>query len=346
MEIVVGDRLISDSGPAFIIAEIGQAHDGSLGAAHAYIDAIARAGVDAVKFQTHIAEAESSEEERFRVNFSYQDKTRYDYWKRMEFTPEQWKGLAEHARDKGLIFLSSPFSAEAIDLLDRLDCPAWKVGSGEISNFPLLAQMLKTRKPLFLSSGLSAWNELDRVTDFLRNEHSNFAILQCTTSYPCPPEQWGLNVIPEIISRYKCLAGYSDHSGGIPAGMAAVTMGAKIIEVHVTFSRDCFGPDVSSSLTIDELEKLRCGIRSIERALFNPVDKSVLRDELIDLKRLFSKSIYTRTDLCKGESLTLDNLTYRKPGDGIPAANAFALIGKKLLVDIPKNTRLSYDQFE
>lgn len=342
MEILIGDRLISESSPAFIIAEIGQAHDGSLGTAHAYIDAVARTGVDAVKFQTHIAVAESSKEERFRVNFSYQDETRFDYWRRMEFTPDQWAGLAAHARDRGLVFLSSPFSAEAVDLLDRLGCPAWKVGSGETSNFPLLAKMVKTGKPMLISSGMSSWQELDKVAAYLNAQHSSFAIFQCTTSYPCPPEQWGLNIIPAIARRYKCLSGYSDHSGNIAAGMAAVTLGAKFVEVHVTFSRDCFGPDVSSSLTIQQLTELSNGIRVIECAIRNPVDKSFLSEELRDLKILFAKSIYAARDLTRGTRLALDDFAYKKPGNGIPAADAFTLVGKELYEDIPANTLLNY----
>ena len=132
--IKIKGRKIGKGQPVFIIGEIAQAHDGSLGAAHAYIDAIANTGADAVKFQTHIAEAESSPRERWRVNFSYQDKTRFDYWKRMEFTLEQWKGLKKHAEEKGLIFLSSPFSSEAVEILERIGVSAWKVASGEVNN--------------------------------------------------------------------------------------------------------------------------------------------------------------------------------------------------------------------
>src|SRR5215467_9214956 len=138
-----------------IVAEVAQAHDGSLGTAHAFIDACARAGADAIKFQTHIAAAESSPGEPWRIKFSRQDASRYDYWKRMEFTEEQWAGLALHAKERGLIFLSSPFSSEAMDLLDRLGMEAWKVGSGEIGNTPLIQRMAKTGKPVLLSSVMS-----------------------------------------------------------------------------------------------------------------------------------------------------------------------------------------------
>src|SRR5215467_15257875 len=144
-----------------IVAEVAQAHDGSLGTAHAFIDACARAGADAIKFQTHIASAESTPGEPWRVKFSRQDASRYDYWKRMEFTAEQWRGLAEHANERGLIFLSSAFSFAAVELLERLGMSAWKVGAGEVTNLPLLERMARTGKPVLLSSGMSTWAELD-----------------------------------------------------------------------------------------------------------------------------------------------------------------------------------------
>ena len=144
-----------------IIGEIAQTHDGSLGTAHAYIDAVANAGADAIKFQTHIAAAESTPGEPWRVKFSRQDATRFEYWRRMEFSQEQWHGLAAHARERGLLFLSSAFSPEAVDLLERVGVPGWKVGAGEVSNLPLLEKMARTGKPVILSSGMSDWAELD-----------------------------------------------------------------------------------------------------------------------------------------------------------------------------------------
>ncbi|MBP6823800.1 MAG: N-acetylneuraminate synthase family protein, partial [Acidobacteria bacterium] len=220
-----------------IVAEVAQAHDGSLGTAHAYIDAAAQAGADAIKFQTHIASAESTPGEPWRVKFSRQDATRYDYWRRMEFTEEQWFGLAAHAEERGLIFLSSAFSFEAVDLLERVGVPAWKVGAGETSNIPLLEKMAATGKPVILSSGMSGWEELDAAVNCVRSNGAPVGVLQCTTAYPCPPEKLGLNVIGELRQRYNCPVGLSDHSGTVYAGFAAATLGANIIEVHITLSR-------------------------------------------------------------------------------------------------------------
>src|SRR5262245_48088742 len=194
----------------FIVAEVAQAHDGSLGIAHAYIDAVASAGADAVKFQTHIAAAESTPGEPWRVKFSKQDASRYDYWKRMEFTEEQWRGLKQHAEERGLLFLSSPFSSAAVQLLERLDVAAWKVASGEVSNVLLLDEMVRTNKPVLLSSGMSNLAELDRAVELVRDARVPVAVLQCTSLYPCPPEKVGLEQLAAYRQRYQCPVGLSD----------------------------------------------------------------------------------------------------------------------------------------
>lgn len=184
-------RVVSNDSPCFIIAEIGQAHDGSLGSAHAYIDAVAQAGVDAVKFQTHIAHAESTRHEQFRVKVFLQDKTRYDYWNRMEFTTQQWSDLAVHARQLGLEFLSTPFSNEAVGLLRDLDIPAFKIGSGDVNNFDLIDAIIETQKPILLSSGMSTYDELDKSVGRILAAGNELAVFQCTTSYPCKAEDVG-----------------------------------------------------------------------------------------------------------------------------------------------------------
>src|SRR6056297_1158094 len=239
-----------------LIAEIAQAHDGSLGIAHSYIDALADAGVDAVKFQTHIAEAESSRHEPFRTNFSYEDETRFDYWNRMEFTPEQWGGLKKHCDDKNVEFLSSPFSNAAVDLLEKVGVKRYKIGSGEVNNFLLLRKIAETGKPIILSSGMSSFSELNRTMDFLSKYENDLSVLQCTTAYPTNPEQWGLNIITELKKRYDIPVGFSDHSGDIYACLAATSLGAEILEFHAVFDKQLFGPDAKASLTIDKIKRL------------------------------------------------------------------------------------------
>ncbi len=339
----IGDRLIGSRQPCFIVAEIAQAHDGSLGTAHAYIDAVAKAGADAIKFQTHIAAAESTPSEPFRINFSPQDETRFDYWKRMEFSEAQWQGLSNHAKDRGLIFLSTPFSMEAMELLDRIGVPAWKVGSGEVTNFPMIERMARTGKPILLSSGMSSWGELDEAVTLLQRYGSPMAVFQCTTAYPCSPERLGLNLIGDIRDRYQCPVGLSDHSGTIFAGLAATALGVSLLEVHVVFSRECFGPDVPASVTTTELKQLVDGVRFIEKALANPVDKEALASSLSELREMFGKSIVLASDLHPGHRLTEVDLQLKKPGTGIPALRLSEMVGRKLLRAVTAGDLLSED---
>ena len=319
--------------PIKIIAEIAQAHDGSLGILHSYIDALSNTGVDAIKFQTHIAEAESSEYEQFRVNFSYVDKTRFDYWQRMEFSLDQWKQIKQHCEDKGLEFMSSPFSNRAVDYLQEIGINQYKVGSGEISNLLLLNRLSETGKPVILSSGLSDWDELDLAVKFLQSKNTNVSILQCTTQYPTAPVNWGLNVISELKARYNLPTGYSDHSGTTTACLAAASLGAEILEFHVTFDKRMFGPDATSSLTIDEVKHLVTGVRQIEMALSNPITKEIDENKRV-LKTMFGKSLVINRDLKIGDIIKLEFLEGKKPGDkGISAAEFQTIIGKKLTKD-------------
>jgi len=328
---------LSDRLRPFVIGEVAQAHDGSLGQAHAFIDAAARAGADAIKFQTHIAAAESTSRELWRVAFSRQDATRYDYWKRMEFSREAWQGLADHARDRGLVFLSSPFSPEAVSLLDAIGMPAWKIASGELENVQLLDAVLATGKPVLVSSGMSGFADLDAVIDRCRGASVPFAVMQCTTAYPCPPEHVGLNVLADLQQRYGCPVGLSDHSGTVFASLAAASLGARFLEVHITFSREMFGPDVCASLTIDELASLVSGVDFIHRALSSPIDKTVTPEDAGPLRRIFGRSVVAARDLPAGTALTMEDLALKKPGGGLPPATLHALVGRRLARSVSRD---------
>lgn len=313
-----------------IVAEVAQAHDGSLGFAHAFIDAIAAAGADAVKFQTHIAAAESTPGEPWRVKFSRQDKSRYDYWKRMEFTEDQWRGLREHADENKLLFLSSPFSIEAVELLKRVGVAAWKIASGEVANNSMLGSIAETGLPVLLSTGMSPLGEIDAAVTAIKGRDLPLAVMQCTSSYPCPPEKIGLNVLSLFRERYGCAVGLSDHSGTIYPGLAATALGCEVLEVHLTLSREMFGPDVPVSLTPSELKQLVDGVRAIETMLAHPVDKDAAARELAPVRDLFTKSVVARTELAAGTILRAEHLTAKKPGTGIPAASLTELIGSRL----------------
>jgi N-acetylneuraminate synthase len=312
-----------------VVGEVAQAHDGSLGSAHAFIDAIADAGADAVKFQTHIAAAESTAAEPWRTPFSRQDATRFEYWQRMEFTEEQWHGLRAHADERGIGFLSSPFSLEAVELLRRVGVAAWKVASGEVTNLDLLRAMAADGIEVLLSTGMSSWTEIDDAVAACREAGAPVAVLQCNTAYPCPPDKVGLDVLAQLAERYDCPVGLSDHSGTIFPALAATTLGAAVVEVHVTLSRAAFGPDVVASVTPDELAELVRGVRFLEEARRATVDKDAEAAEMGEMRRIFTKSVVASRAIPAGHVLERDDLAAKKPGTGIPAASLGDLVGRR-----------------
>jgi len=329
-----------------VIAEIAQTHDGDLYKAHLMVDAVADAGAAAVKFQTHIADAESTLDEPWRIKFSVQDKTRFDYWKRMEFSFEQWAKLAQHAKERGLLFLSSPFSIQAVNMLEKLGVPFWKIPSGEISNIELMEAIWKTSKPILFSTGMCSLEELDLVVTKTSERNIPFGIFQCTSEYPCPPEKWGLNMIEVLKNRYKCPIGFSDHSGTVYAGLAAAAVGALFIEVRVTFSRNAFGPDTSSSITFDELAQLVEGIKKIRGAIESPVDKEKITSKVQEMRNIFGRSLALRRNLPAGTILAREHITLKKPGTGIPYSRLNDLLGKRLRHDTPSNRLLKIEDVE
>ena len=334
------------SGRCLVIGEVALTHDGSLGLAHAFIDAIAAAGADAVKFQTHIATAESTPAEPFRVKFSRQDATRYEYWQRMEFTEEQWAGLAEHCHDRRVLFISSPFSIEAVDMLARIGQPVWKIASGETGNVQLLDRILATGAPVLLSTGMSPLAEIDAAVERVRARGVDVGVFQCTTAYPCPPERIGLNMLDVFRRRYGCWVGLSDHSATIYPGLAGAALGMDMLELHVALSREMFGPDVIASVTTAELRQLVEGIRFIERMRAHPVDKDASAEATQPLRRLFTRSLVARRALPAGTVLTTDHVAIKKPGTGLPPDRLPELLGRRLRRDVAADQLLSAEDIE
>ena len=276
-------------GKTFVIAEIGQAHDGSFGILESLTKSACISGVDAVKFQVHIADAESSEFEPFRKKFSFIDKNRIDYWRRMELSFTQWKRLKNICKKHNVEFLATPFSIEAIDLLEKLGVSKYKVGSGDTGNKLLLKKLAQTTKEVIISSGMSTLDELAQLSSFLVDSKIQYSLLHCVSKYPTAPKDINLHRIIEMSELFDCPIGFSDHSGKIPTSLAAVSLGACIIEVHCTFDKDMFGPDSSSSLTFEQLSELVQGIRFLEKALKN---KNAINrdDEITRNKIIFGKS--------------------------------------------------------
>ena len=321
-----------------VIAEIGSVHDGSFGNAKRLIDAAAHCGVDAVKLQTHVASAETVRGAPPPAYFT--DEPRYEYFERTAFDEEHWHALSAHAASRGVELLSSPFSIAAVELLERIGIGSYKIPSGEVTNLPLLERVAATGKPVLLSSGMSSWDELDRAVEILRG--SELTVLQCTSEYPCPYEQVGLNVIAELGRRYGVPVGLSDHTLTNYTSFAAVTLGATVIEKHFTFSRLMYGSDAQHSLEPDEFADLVAGIRAIEAALLRPVDKGDASRFAV-MKATFEKSLVAATDIVAGAVLTADHVAAKRPGTGIATARLGEVIGRRAVRDIPGDTLLTWD---
>lgn len=328
----------------YIIAEIGNTHEGSVGLAKQFIKAAADCGVDAVKFQTHIFEAESLPS---APNPSYfKDETRKEYFERTAFTIEQYKILKDYAENECKVdFFSSPFSLEAVDFLMEVGVSTFKIPSGEVSNIPLLEHVAKTGKNVILSSGMSSWEELDRAVAVFKDKEK-LTILQCTSEYPCKPENAGLNVMLEIKERYQCKVGFSDHTLGIGVPLTAVVLGATLVEKHFTLSKLMYGSDAKNSTEPKEFKHMVDNIRAAELAISSKIDKNEIVKELGEMKFVFEKSIVSARELKAGHVISEEDLVYKKPGDGIPAKDYKNVIGKKVIKNIAANEKIEFSQIQ
>lgn len=327
----------------YIIAEVAQAHDGSLGMAHSYIDSLKNTGVDALKFQMHYADYESSIHEKFRTKFSYQDKSRFDYWKRLEFTKDQWMEIKKHCDEVGLDFICSVFSEYSLKNLIEIGGKIIKVPSGELSNHLLLERISKTKKKIILSTGLSNNSEIQESIRIFKKYKNNISILHCTSEYPTKPQSLGLGQIKYLKNKFKVPVGLSDHSGKIYAPLMAITKGAEIIEAHVVFDKRIFGPDTNSSLTVDDFKLIAEGARYIEKSNNNEfINKNSLSFKTKLTKKIFGKSLVINKNLQKGHLLKMEDLSSLKPeGFGLSPRYYKKILLKKLKRDMNKNDFIS-----
>jgi sialic acid synthase SpsE len=327
----IGSREIGPGHGVLIVAEIGNNHDGSVRQAEQLLEAAAEAGADAVKLQTHIAEAEMLRSTPTPPHF---DEPRYEFTKRMELSLDDHLRLKALADRLGLVFFSSPFSVEAVELLERVDVPAYKVASGEVTNPPLLEAIAATRKPVLLSSGMSGLEEVERAAEVFR-AGSPVVVMQCTSTYPCPPEQVNLRAMSAMGERLGCPYGLSDHTPDIYTSIAAVALGASVVEKHFTLSKRLYGPDHHASLEPEELRRLVEGVRQVEPALGSGLKE---RDESLNgVRATFEKSVVSATAIPAGSVIDRSMLVTKRPGTGIPALRLPELVGRRAARDIEAN---------
>jgi len=308
------------------IAEIGMNHDGSLGNACKMMEAAHEAGADIVKFQTHIAEAETTKDAPMPPYFK--GEKRFDYFKRTAFTKDQWGILRDRCKTLGVSFMSSPFSVEAVELLEDVGVEYYKVPSGEVTNLPLLREIAKTGKPVFISSGMSNWSELDEAVAEILKLNNKLTVMQCTSEYPCDYAVVGLNVMQEMKERYRLPVGFSDHTLTNYASFAATVLGASVIERHFTLSHRLYGSDARHSLEPEQFSEMVQGIRAIELMLGHRIDKNQI-DSFAEMKTVFQKSVVALQEIPAGSIIVPRMLAIKKPGTGIPPKYIENVIGKK-----------------
>jgi len=331
----------------FIIAEAGVNHDGSLENAKKLVDAAAEAGADAVKFQTFTPEEVVTKDSMI---LGYQERnlgtkqTQQSMLKELALKFSDFITLKQHCDQRGILFLSAPHSSDALPVLNDL-VPAFKIGSGDVTNLPFLRLVAKYGKPIILSTGLATLDEVDAAVNTIKQEgNEDIILLQCTTNYPCPPEDVNLRVMNTLREKYSVPIGYSDHTKGILTSVAAAILGACVIEKHFTLDRTLKGPDHSASLEPQEFKEMVNQIRSIP-TLLGSATKQPTKSET-PMIPLIRKSIVAAKDLHEGERITEDMLAIKRPGNGIQPSMLISILGKTLTRDIPHDTLLSEKDFK
>jgi len=337
-EFKIKSKWIGNKKPVFVIAEAGINHNGSYKIAKKLVDIAKKAGADCIKFQTHITEKEMIRTSIRPGNIS--KKTLWSIIKNCELTEKEEFQLNQYCKDKKIIFLSTPFSVEAVDRLKKIRMPAYKIGSGELTNIPFLEHIAKTRKAVILSTGMSEMKEIKYAVSLFKNHKVPLALLQTTSVYPSDYSDINLGVIEQYSKIFNVPVGISDHSIGIYTALGAVAKGASIVEKHITLNKKMSGPDQKISLEPYELAELVKGCKAVKLAL--GTTKKILKKELPVL-RFARESIVAKIKIKKHETFSEKNLTTKRPNTGqIPAKDFYKILGKKAKKDIPESKQLSH----
>ena len=323
---------------AYIIAEAGVNHNGSFKLACKLVDAAKAAGVDCIKFQTFKSKnlvSENAQKAEYQKNTTG-DGYQIDMLKKLELSYDEFIALKDYCDKVGICFLSTPFDFESIQFLNSIDMPFWKIPSGEVTNYPYLVELAKTKKPIVMSTGMCDLDEIGAAIKVLTdNGVKDIKLLHCNTEYPTPFEDVNLRAMQTIKDTFGYEVGYSDHTKGIEVSIAAVAMGATVIEKHFTLDRNKEGPDHKASLEPDELAEMVQSIRRIEKALgMGNKTPSPSEKKNITVAR---KSIVARVHINTGEILTMENITVKRPGTGISPMNWDKVLGTKAIRDFEED---------
>jgi N-acetylneuraminate synthase/N,N'-diacetyllegionaminate synthase len=346
-QIALAGRQIGPDFPCFVIAEAGVNHNGEVKLAHRLIDAAADAGVDAVKFQTFDPDqvaAPAAVKADYQIEATGEEGAQLDMLRRLTLPPPAYRELARHAADRGLIFLSTPFDRSSADFLRELGVPAFKVSSGDVTNHPFLEHLARAGLPLLLSTGMSTLEEVARAVEVIRAcGASSLALFHCVSNYPAAPGDCNLRAMETMRSAFGAPVGWSDHTDGIDISIAAVALGANLLEKHFTLDRNLPGPDHKASLEPDELRDMVSAIRRVEAALGDGVKRPVEAE--IPIAVIGRRSLFWRTSLPVGALVTPDNLTALRPATGISPAEQASLVGRRLARAVQAGEAVQWDDF-
>jgi pseudaminic acid synthase len=346
-EINIGGRIISESSPAFIIAELSCNHLQNYDLAEKTIRAMKESGADAVKFQTYTPDTITidCDSDIFRIGHGtlWDSKTFYELYGEA-YTPWEWQPrLKKLAEELGMVCFSSPFDFTAVDFLEEMNVPAYKVASFEINDIPLLEYIASKGKPVILSTGIARMEDIELALETVRKAgNDRIIVLKCTSAYPARPEEANLLTVPDMASRFGVLTGVSDHTEGSLVPVVSVTLGAKVIEKHFILDRKLGGPDASFSLEPDEFRKMVDDVRTAEAALGKA---DYVLTEKAEKNRIFSRSLFVTEDMKKGETVTPQNLRSIRPAYGLHTRHYSGLLGKKAVKDITRGTPASFELF-
>lgn len=335
-QVMLGNKIIGENAPAFIIAEMSANHNMEYSRAEAILHAAKDAGVDAVKLQTYTADTITlnSDKKYFRTrdNSLWSGTTEYKLYEKA-YTPWEWQPKLKELADKiGIILFSSPFDLSSVDFLEEMDVPAYKIASPEIVDIPLIKKCAQTGKTIIISTGVASIGDIERAVDVCRQEgNENVILLKCTAEYPAPYSQMNLKTIKNMEETFGCPAGLSDHSLGDEIAIAAVAMGAKVIEKHITLHRADGGVDSAFSMEAEEMKRMVERIRHVEQAM------GIVQYEYIGTnneKKRRGRSLFVSADIKKGERFTEKNIRSVRPGDGLHTKYYFDVLGKRATRDL------------
>lgn len=331
-----------ESNSTYIIAEIGVNHNGDINLALKMIDAAYEAGADAVKFQSFKSDklvSRFAEKAKYQQDHTGTNETQLEMLKKLELSPEDHLIIKEYCAKKNIDFLSTPFDEETAIFLKEIGIHAYKVGSGDLTNIPFLRKIDEFGLPIILSTGMSNLGEIEEALEVINK--SSIALLHCTSSYPAPVEDINLRAMVTIQKAFNKVVGYSDHTEGIEIALAAVALGARIIEKHFTLDKNLPGPDHKASLEPHEFKQLVKSIRIVEKSLGDGVKRCMPSEE--NTKEVARKSLVVSQNLKPGDMLTRKNLVIKRPGTGIPPKDYNLLLGKTVKREVKQDQVLTWD---